>query len=121
MTIAYKATAWGFGWLWGLTPANGQDNILIGQGVQASLATDAPVSFSNYSWSTNDTYTFASFDMASDQTWSHMTACNPAIWSSATPSWFWYVEGDGTVTSSATANVTATGQNLGTVNANRPV
>lgn len=103
--------------LTGVTPVNNTDNILIGQGCSANLVTTAPVMFQNYHWGTNNSSTFASFDRAPDDSWGHVTYCDPAIWTSANPSWFWFMEGDGTVTGSADAYVS--GQCIGSVAAHK--
>ncbi len=127
-SVQYNADVWPLALeVAGLTKGDdGSDNILIGQGCSSGFTVFSsahgdgplPVTFQNFQWSVNGTK-FASFDIAPDQSWGHVTFCDPAIWTSAHPSWFWSEKGDGTV--SGTADVTLNGQWIGTVSETKPI
>lgn len=108
--------------VYGVTPAYGTNNILIGQQCWAAWTTNAPnITFTNYQWSLANPAVFASFDMASDKSWGHKTECDFRIWTSPTPYWYWYDRGDGTVTGTVTVMAGgANGENLGTASDSKP-
>ncbi|MCW3095744.1 MAG: hypothetical protein JWL77_1362 [Chthonomonadaceae bacterium] len=94
-------------------------HILIGQGCTGILTADG-FTFSNYQW-TVPGETFASFQIASDQTWGHAYAVTTSMLTQPNPHWYWKKD-DANLTVSCTAEVYLNGNDLGfTVTGTRQV
>lgn len=99
--------------------ADGNDNVLVGQGVTGSLSAGA-ATLTDHNWSVPGD-TFASFDIGPDQSWGRARDVRDDEYGKPNPHWYWRKEEDSPVTVSCTARATINGHNVGTVTAEREV